>query len=259
MSSVELYKHLEVILLILVRISCFISFAPLYGGKKVPKMAKIALAAYVSYFTYTLIPVGEVVSSTSFIEYGLYIVKEALTGLAMGYTIYLVLSGLFLAGHIIDFNLGFSMVNVFDPVAQVQVPLVGNFYYMLMITVMLVINADLYFLKSVVLSFQVIPLGGAVVTEGLINTVVGGFISIFVLAVKIASPVLVATFILNVALGILVRAVPQMNMFVVGLPIKLLVGVFILFMISPVVVNMADFMLTMMDDLFTNVIKGMMR
>lgn len=256
MDSKEIYQQFQMLLLIFVRVSCFISFAPLYGGKKVPKMSKITLAACISIFTYFSLPLTNISDFTT-LDYAIYILKEGLTGLALGYSIYLVMSALFLAGHLIDFNLGFSMVNVFDPVAQIQVPLVGNFYYLLLITVMLITNADLYFIKSMVLSFEALPVGSAVISQGLVTAVIEGFVMVFVIAVKIASPVLVSVFILNIALGILVRAVPQMNMFVVGLPIKLLVGIFILLLTSPSIVKMADFMFTVMDDLFINMIRGL--
>lgn len=256
MDNQEMLNQLQVVFLIFVRISLFLSFAPLYGGRKVPNMTKISLAVFLSYFAYIALPF-EPFNNISTIAYAILIVKEGLTGLALGYAVYLVLSTLFLAGHLIDFNLGFSMVNVFDPIAQIQVPIVGNFYYLLVITVLLILNADVYFIKSIILSFEALPLGTAVMSQGLMTSVIEGFIMIFVLAVKIASPVLVSVFIINVALGILVKAVPQMNMFVVGLPLKLLVGMFILLLTTPAVIRMTDFIFTVMDDLFINMIRGL--
>lgn len=257
MDYIELYHSLEIFLLIFIRLSSFIFIAPIFGGKNVPSMAKIALAFYISILVYYSAPVEYSIDTQFTIEYGILVMKEMLTGASLGFIVYLVFSCLYLAGQIIDFNLGFSMVNVFDPIAQLQVPLVGNFYYLLLLMVMLVINADLYLIKSVVSSFSVLPLGDATMTAGLYTSIIDFFTVSFILAIKIAAPIMVAMFVLNVALGILVRAVPQMNMFVIGLPIKIILGLLILFITSPVVISIADYMFTMMRDTIIRVLEGM--
>lgn len=253
----EQYISLTTFLLILVRFTSFIMLAPLFGGKNVPSMVKVSLSFYLAVITFFTLPEGYEVQFSTDLEYLSFIVKEFLVGAALGYTVYLVFAGLYLAGQIVDFNLGFSMVNVLDPVAKVQVPLMGNFYYLLLVMIMLVLNAHLYLVNGMVLSFQAIPLGAASVQAGLMETLIEFFTTTFVLAVKIASPVLVCLFIINVALGMLVKAVPQLNMFVVGLPIKLLVGLFIVLVTSPIVINVADFLYTLMRDAFINVLEGL--
>ncbi|WP_105618042.1 flagellar biosynthetic protein FliR [Vallitalea okinawensis] len=250
---------LTIFLLILVRFSSFIMLAPLYGGSNVPPYVKVALAFYLSLLAYFTLPSDYTVVFQTDFEYAIIILKEFMTGAALGFTVYLVFTCLYLAGQIVDFNLGFSMVNVLDPVAKIQVPLMGNFYYLLLLTVMLVINAHLYLIEGMVFSLQALPLGEAGITSGLFTTLVEFFTTMFILAVKIASPILVCMFIVNVALGILVRAVPQMNMFVVGLPIKLILGLIILLITSPIIINIADYLYTMMNDAFFNVLEGLIQ
>lgn len=245
--------------LIMVRYSSFIMLAPLFGGKNVPSVIKVCLSFFLSLVTFFVLPDGYVVDHIMDVQFMFYVLKEFVTGAILGFTVYLVFSALYLAGQMIDFNLGFSMVNVMDPVAKIQVPLMGNFYYLLLITVMLVLNAHLYLLDGMVMSFKALPIGEMVITKNLIDTLLQFLITNFILAVKIASPVLVCIFIINVALGVLVKAVPQLNMFVVGLPIKLLVGLFILLVTSPIVVHIADFLFTITNEAFINVLEGLIK
>ncbi|MPN24004.1 hypothetical protein SDC9_171397 [bioreactor metagenome] len=138
-----------------------------------------------------------------------------------------------MAGQLLDMQIGFGIVNVLDPQSGQQLPLVGNFKYILALLVFMATNSHHMLLAALFSSFKLIPVSGFIyhveLTEIMID-IVGGM---FVIAMKICFPVLLSLLLTDVALGILARTMPQMNIFVVGVPGKIIVGLFVLSMALP--------------------------
>ena len=161
------------------------------------------------------------------------VVKELFIGWLIGLVGYITLSAINMAGKVMDMQVGFAMVNMMDPTTQQQTGLIGNFLYNLSIIYFLITNGHHVILSALAESFRVIPLDSMVWNDSLpqlINDLTAG---IFLNGMKIAMPITFAILLTNVGLGIMARTMPQMNIFVVGIPMQLMIGTTMLSMVLP--------------------------
>ena len=161
-------------------------------------------------------------------------IKEFLVGIFIGFIAFIVFSIFLFAGSFIDMDLGFSMANVIDPQYGGQVPLSGNFLYIFATTVFIILNGHHYLIKAVINSYYVFPLDKLInFDENFMIFLIKLFDYVMISAIKLAIPVMIGVFLVNLILGILARTMPQMNVFVVGMPLKVILGLAILSLIIP--------------------------
>lgn len=228
----QIVETLPYVLLIFVRFTSFFIVAPIFSLKGVPNQFKIGLGVFIAFIAFTSISAEAPISLDSF--YILLIIKELAIGLALGFTAALVLYTIQVAGAFIDFQMGFSIASVMDPQTGSQVPIIGHFKYMLATLFLLTVNGHHLMLDGVMHSIQVFPVESiafSVGIEGIAQFITHLFIEMFLIALQIALPIVGALFLVDIALGILAKTVPQLNIFAVGLPLKIFVG-FILLLVS---------------------------
>ena len=229
-----LQDHAAVFLLMLTRCSGIFLIAPFFGSLNIPIMVRAATAFM---FAVVLFPVvdglGPVDAPTSVLMYTVAVLKELFIGWLIGFVAYVCFSAIHMAGKVMDMQVGFAVVNVMDPTSGQQIPLIGSFLYNLGIIVFLVPNGHHMIITALAESFRVVPLLTMQPNLSLTMIMVNFTNGIFVTGMKIAMPVTFAILLVNVALGILARTMPQMNIFVVGIPLQLMVGVSILAMLLP--------------------------
>ena len=229
-----LQDHAAVFLLMLTRCSGIFLIAPFFGSLNIPIMVRAATAFM---FAVVLFPVvdglGPVDAPTSVLMYTVAVLKELFIGWLIGFVAYVCFSAIHMAGKVMDMQVGFAIVNVMDPTSGQQMPLIGSFLYNLSIIVFLVTNGHHMIITALAESFRVVPLLTMQPNLSLTMIMVNFTNGIFVTGMKIAMPVTFAILLVNVALGILARTMPQMNIFVVGIPLQLMVGVSILAMLLP--------------------------
>ncbi|HWR07524.1 flagellar biosynthetic protein FliR [Sporomusa sp.] len=228
-----LQNQLGLFLLIFARISGIFSSAPIFGARNVPTTVKAGLSLIISYILLPLLIRPDFNSPDAFLPYIALVIGEFLIGLILGFACSFIFYGIQMAGSLLDTQIGFGMVNVLDPQFGQQVPLVGNFKYILALLVFLASNGHHLFLAAVFQSFKLIPVSLGVFRPDMANIVVDMVAGIFIIALKISLPVLVSLLLTDVALGILARTMPQMNIFVVGVPGKIIVGIFVLSLALP--------------------------
>lgn len=210
-------------LTILTRVASFWVLLPVMR-RGVPLWTKVGAAAFISAL---LVPLVAPAVPESSLQFFLWVLGEALVGLVLGFMVSLVFSTLYLAGHLIDVSVAFGAESLFDPQTGDHVPMLGQFQNAVAVLLFFLLNGHHALLASVAQSFDVIPVGQAQMNASVVQTVFDAFTALFVLSVRIALPVVAAVFLTDVALGIMNRAVPQMNMFVVGFPVKIGVGLFV--------------------------------
>lgn len=220
-------------LLIFARVTGIFTSAPVFSSRNVSVTIKAGLSLAMTYILFPLVYDSKTVVPDGFIVYIFTVAGEYLIGLIFGFASSLVFSAVQMAGQLLDMQIGFGVINVFDPQSGQQLPLVGNFKYILAVMVFLATNGHHILLSALFASFKMIP-----VTASAFQTAAAGIIvdmvgQMFVIAFKICLPVLVAIFLMDVALGILARTMPQMNIFIVGIPGKIIVGLFILSLSVP--------------------------
>jgi flagellar biosynthetic protein FliR len=234
-SLLYAFAHADVYMLIMARILAFFLVLPVFSGANITAMVKIGIAASVSLVIFISGRVTSVVYQPTVLGFIMIFIAEFMVGFLSGFVVSLIFSLILLAGQLIDFQIGFSMVSVFDPVSQIQVPIVGNFFN-LIITVMLVQSGGLRGLIEVFfVSYDRLPIGGAfIIGNGkLMYMLLDMLMNFMTVAVQIAMPIVGALLIIDMSMGLLVKAAPQMNVFVVGMPIKLLAGLVLLALLSP--------------------------
>lgn len=252
------YQYLDTFLLVFVRALGLLLIVPVLGNRNVPYIAKISFAFFLSLIVISTQTFELNVSSGDAVNFGIAVIIEFITGWLMGFSAYVVFSIMSLAGQFIDAQIGFSMVNVFDPMSQIQLTITGNLYYYMLIIIVVVTNAHHYFIRSLMDSYHMIPLGGMIITPSLYNSLVEYMTTYFGLALKIASPIFFVMIITNVVLGILARTVPQLNMFVIGFPIKIMFGLLTIYITLSVFANVSDLIISESEQLMREVVKGMM-
>ena len=224
--------YFEYFLLILVRIATFMFVAPFFNQQGVPAMTKIGWASLVSIvILYTLHPEEELYHSA--FGYGVMVVLEATTGLILGFAAYIASTIIVFAGNLIDMEIGFSMVTEFDPSQRMQVTVTGSIYNYFMLILLVVSDFHRYLVRAIVDSFKIVPLGGVQLNrEVLLSSITLAIVNYFIVAFRIMLPVFATLMIINCVLGIMAKVAPQMNMFAVGIQIKLLAGLAVLLIVS---------------------------
>ena len=233
--------HAAVFLLMLTRCSGIFMIAPFFGSLNIPVTIRAA-AAFA--FTLVLFPVvdglGTVAAPPSVWAFAGSVLAELFIGWLIGFIAYVCFSAIHMAGKVMDMQVGFAVVNVMDPTSGQQLPLIGSLLYNLGIIVFLVTNGHHVIITALAESFRMVPLAAMQPNLSLTMLLVDFTNGIFVTGMKIAMPVTFAILLVNVALGILARTMPQMNIFVVGIPLQLMVGVGVLSMLLPFYVMFLD-------------------
>jgi flagellar biosynthetic protein FliR len=214
--------------IILVRMSSFFFTAPVFGGQTFPALGKIGLAALVSVLVlFATGPIGAALPAT-ILETMVLVAGEVAFGLTLGYSVSLVFAGVQLGGMLMGYQMGFAVANVLDPLSNNQVSIIGQYLFLFAIMYFLAMDAHHILIRGMADSFTIAPVGTFSVQQGSVAWLVGIFGRMFWLGLKIAMPVIGAILLVDVALGIIAKTVPQMNVFIVGLPLKSLMGMVIL-------------------------------
>lgn len=245
MTEIDLYDILQgqvaAFLLVLTRTSGIFFISPFFGSLNVSQKIR-GCAAVVLAVTLFPVVVKEAVIQVpdNVLLFAFTVAKELFIGWLIGLVAYLTLAAINMAGKIMDMQVGFAVVNMMDPTTMQQTGLIGTFLYNLSIIYFLLTNGHHVILSALAESFRIIPLNAMVWNESLpqlINNLVAG---IFLNGMKIAMPVTFAILLTNVGLGILARTMPQMNIFVVGIPMQLMIGITMVSMILPFYIMFLD-------------------
>ncbi|MFZ3576621.1 flagellar biosynthetic protein FliR [Virgibacillus sp. DJP39] len=219
-------------LLIFVRVTAFFVALPLFSYKTIPNHFKIGFSFFLAFIMFYTVESPIIPIDDTFV---LLLVKEAIVGLLIGLLAYIILSAIQIAGGLIDFQMGFAIANVIDPQTGAQSPLTGQYFYIIALLFLLSVNGHHLFIDGIFFSYNLIPIDVFVPfqNESLVNFVIETFNKMFVIAFQMAIPIVGCLFLVDVALGIIARTVPQLNVFVVGLPLKIFVSfVAMLFFLS---------------------------
>lgn len=220
-------------LMIFVRVSSAMFVSPIFSNEGIPATAKIFVAiilAYVIFMTFNKNGLQISIDGWSIMIIG---IKEVLTGLMIGYMLNFVFWGISFAGTLIGFDIGLTMAEVFNPIEGSSNNIIGEFIYFGAVIIFLLINGHHYVIRGLAYSFTIIPIGQFGITDSLFSLLIKYTSTIFIIAVKIASPIMVSFFLLHIAEGILARVIPQMQVFFVVQPIKIGLGLTIIAFVIP--------------------------
>jgi len=229
----ELYvSQLVLSLLLFLRCTAIISLAPVLGHVSVPVQVKAALGVFMALVLYAPVAAQHPVVDLRLAGLAVLAVQEVLTGLVIGFAMGLIFAGVRAAGELIGFDLGLSIATMFDPETGVN-NVIGEFLYLVMALVFMLLNGHHFVFHAMVLSYQTIPVSGLSLQGAAMEQLVTMSGLLFLVALKCAAPVVVASFLVNVALAILSRVAPQVNVFLMSFPLKIGIGLIVLMTAAP--------------------------
>jgi len=252
---VDLYdimqNHAGLFLLVLTRVSGIFLLAPFFGSLNIPVYIRAGTAFAIAMVLFPVIDQQGIPQiPQSVVGYMLAVIVELIVGWLIGFVAYITFAAIHMAGKLLDMQVGFAVVNVVDPTSGQQIPLLGSFLYNLGIIIFLVTNGHHMVISGLFESFQMIPVLGAIFDLSISDLMVDMTGGIFVTGMKIALPVLFAILLTDVGLGVLARTMPQMNIFVVGIPAKIVIGLFVLSIALPFYILFLD---VMFNEMYGNI------
>ena len=206
---------------------------PLFGSKNIPVLLKGGLLLSISIVLFPILKLDHIPFFTEVIPFCLEIIGEIILGVAIGLSVRLLFAGIQLAGQLAGFQMGLAIVNVMDPQTSVQVPILAQFNNMIAMLVFLAINAHHWFLRAIVESFRIVRPFEFRFSYSLMEQLMMLGSNMFIIAVKIGAPIMATMLITSVALGLVARTVPQMHIFIVAMPLKILIGLLLLSLTVP--------------------------
>lgn len=214
--------------LILLRISGIILTAPVISMETVPRMLRVYMAVLISMILFSYMPTRPLVPNFSAIDYLLLVVKELMIGLLLGFIPRLMFAAVEFAGTIIGFQMGLSMANVVDPQSQLQVSVIASLETLVATLLFVTLDGHHVFFEALASSYEYLPVGSFTFHENKIDFLLRVTANLFIIGLKLGAPIVVALFLTNAILGFMARSMPQLNVFVVGFPLTILMGLLFL-------------------------------
>ncbi|HHX02174.1 MAG TPA: flagellar type III secretion system protein FliR [Firmicutes bacterium] len=223
---------LEGYLLAFIRFSTFIFAMPLLTRRGIPPQIKIGLAGFMA-----VLVAPPLTYTGDFSRYWIImVIQEIGVGLLLAFAVTLIFASIQFSGQLVDFPIGFGMATVFDPQSGLQMPVFSQFYTLLATVIFFAVDAHLWILRALCQSYQYLPINGIFALDFTLEAFAQLGKNLFVIGFQIAAPIIGTILLVDVALGVVTRAVPQLNVFVLGFPIKNLLGLFVIILAIPVFV-----------------------
>lgn len=206
---------------------------PLFDSKNIPLLFKVGLSFTISIILFPVLKLTGIPFLTEIISFGIAIAGEIMLGVIIGLSVKLIFAGIQLAGQVTGFQMGLAIANLLDPVTQSQNSIIGQFKYLTAMLIFLAINAHHWFLRSLVASFRLVPPFDFQFNNSLMKHLMLLAGNMFIIAIKVGAPIIVVMLLTSVALGLVARTVPQMNIFIVAMPLQIVIGLIFLGFMLP--------------------------
>lgn len=234
-------EYLEYIMLVFIRVASLVAVAPFFSSREVPRRLKASIALFLSIIVVNTMDYTSV-QYNSILGYCGLVLTEAITGILIGMGSMLSLYILNFSGHMIDMEIGFSMVQEMDPTTSVSSTVTSNLYSYVFMLFFLVSDMHYFIIDALYDSYQLIPIGGAKFSGNLYTIMITYITDYFIIGFRIILPIFACILVINIILGILAKIAPQMNMFVIGMQLKILVGLFLVFVTLQLFAGVSDFL-----------------
>ncbi len=231
-------EQVFVFTLVFLRISALLIMIPIIGERNVPLRVKGGLAILISLLVSPTVhaDLNSLHAEDEIFALAIAMVGEIMIGVVIGLTTKIIFAGIQFAGEMIGIQIGFSIVNVIDPVSSTQVSIISEFQYLIALLIYLAIDAHHSLIFAIVDSYRIVSPFSYHFSGSLMKHILILSKELFVLAIKISAPIMAVLLFTNVALGVVARTVPQINIFIVGFPIQITVGLIVFGLTAPVFV-----------------------
>lgn len=255
----DIYSHIDILFAVFCRIFFAIIVLPIFTEKGVPLIIKGGIPLVLSMMIFPTLNLEIVSFQDNVLQYSMLLLKECLVGLILGFGTSIFFNTYYFFGFLISMQGGIAMSNVFDPSSDSQVTLLGKLYTLIFTTVFITTGGLNWFIQSICQTYKVIPVGEAYFSGEIVFSFVKIFITFFTLSFKLATPIIGILLIIDCGLGILARTVPQMNMFVVGIPLKILVLLGLLFLTVSLLPSYNSEIILNLKQAFEAMLQGMVK
>lgn len=210
--------------LVLVRVSALVVAMPVFGLRMIPPQVKVVLVVALSLGVYLTMPAVPAMYLALDLSLLLLVLREVLVGLALGYTASILFRGVEYAGEIVGMQMGFSIATVIDPQSGGRMSIISEWQRIVLVLIFLSVNGHYIFIRAIHSSYVLAPIGNGgmdVRASAEMAMLVG---KVFVIALQLAAPATIMLLLTHLVLAVVSRAVPQMNVFIVGFPLTIAVG-----------------------------------
>ena len=229
-------EQIEILVFVFLRVSAIVVTMPIFGTGSAPARVKAGLSLMIALLVFPFVEITP--PPTEVLTLVLRMIGEVMIGIIIGFAVRLIFAGVQLAGQLAGFMMGFAIVNVFDPLTSAQVSILAQVQYLFAVLLFLAVDGHHIFLGAITESYQLVyPLGFHFSGE-LVQVIAGLAGDIFTIAIKIGAPAVTALLIVDIGFGLIARTVPQMNILIVGFPVKIAVGLLGFGLALPLVARM---------------------
>jgi len=217
-------EQTEMFILTFLRVSAMIITIPILGDVTVPVKVKGGLALLIAFLVFPFVQTESWRLSSDIFSMIYRMAGEIMIGVVVGFAGRLIFDGIQLAGQLIGFQMGFSIVNVIDPINNEQVSIISQFQYLIAMLIFLVMNGHHIFLYAIVESFRILPPLGFHFSGELMQLILVFVRNMLEVAIKTGAPIIAVLLFMSVGMGLVARTVPQINIFIVGFPLQIAIG-----------------------------------
>ena len=236
----SILSNADYFVLLFFRVGALFISSPIFGRINIPQIVKITLMGALTFLFFIIGPAPTVLVYSTLFGFFLLIAKEVLVGIALAYVTNIFFSLTFTAGQMIDMQIGFGIVNVYDPQNNTQIPMIGNLLNVVLIIAFFLADGHQRLIYLLYLTLEALPIGTVALTGGVGLVMLEIFANSFAIGIMVALPVLAAGLVIEFTFGMLARSVPQLHMFVIGMPIKTAIGFILLTILMPVFMSFSS-------------------
>jgi flagellar biosynthesis protein FliR len=248
-------QQFEALVFIFLRITAMLFVFPVFSSPQMPMQVRFGLSALLAYVVYHSVTLPHL-EVTPF-ELVVGSMAQVLIGVIVGFTSSLVFNGISFAGELIDIQVGFAIANVINPVTQQNITIIGELQLALATLLFIATDSHFFLIQGVAGSFNLVPIPYITLDPSVGGNLALFFAQSFLIVFQIAAPVVVALFLTNVALAFMARVAPQMNVFVVGLPIQVTVGLTMMIVALPLMANVGPQLFSNMAQEMDTIMRGL--
>ncbi|MCL5807284.1 MAG: flagellar type III secretion system protein FliR [Deltaproteobacteria bacterium] len=242
-------EQIFIFTLVFLRISALLIMIPVIGERTVPLRVKGGLAILLSLLVFPTagVDMNSLQTGDEILALAIAMIGEVMIGIVIGLATKIIFAGIQFAGEMIGIQIGFSIVNVIDPVSSSQVSIIAEFQYLIALLIYLAVDAHHTLIFAIVDSYRIVSPFSYYFSGSLVKHIIMLSKELFVLAIKISAPIMAVLLFTNVALGVVARTVPQINVFIVGFPVQIAVGLIVFGLTAPVFVYIVQRVLSSLN------------
>lgn len=236
--------------MVVTRVSAIFFSIPVFNTRRIPESVKLFFSLSFTVLIFPMLGISLNIMDLNYFEIFKFLASELIVGLIIGFIVTAVFSAVQMAGRIIDLNNGFGFSQIVDPVSNTSATVTSNFFGIIATTLFFIMGGHSLLIGAIIKSYEILPPGRFEFRPEVLEILVRSFGNILVLGFKIAAPVAATLVLTEVALAVMGRVIPQIPIFIVGFPLKIMVSLLI---VALTMINTIPYLQDLFNDSFVNI------